>query len=300
MPQGLARDPGLSRRVVAVAALCLVTTAGLLARQALPSAGTSWASRVSEDILYDVVGALDGAAAVASLVFLVVVIKIRRKQRREQAAADPSLAWWTRMVSVLVPLTVVGVPIALLIHELLTRRRHGVARTVLGGLLGGVKHARPVPSSGGWAVAVGMGIAVVALITIAALERRRRARLDRLSGLRISRDAALEAALSAGAAAMDAAASPRAGIIACYAAMEQSLADAGAAPEATDTPDEVLIRAACGGLVRSAAAGELTGLFRQARYGGREMAESDRAAAQNALARLTADLGGNVPAGAGT
>jgi len=98
--------------------------------------------------------------------------------------------------------------------------------------------------------------------------------------------------LAAGHAALTSSTDPRAAIIACYAAMERSLAGAGAAPAAADTPDEVLTRAASGGLIRSAAAGELTGLFRQARYGHRDMAETERVAAQGALTRLQADLGG--------
>jgi hypothetical protein len=96
----------------------------------------------------------------------------------------------------------------------------------------------------------------------------------------------------AGTAALRDETDPRAAIISCYAAMETSLAGAGAAPAVSDTPDEVLARAASGGLIRSAAAGDLTGLFRQARYGHRAMAEGERAAARGALTRLQADLGG--------
>ena len=67
---------------------------------------------------------------------------------------------------------------------------------------------------------------------------------------------------------------------------------AGAAPSAADTPAEVLDRAAAGGLIHSSAADDLTGLFRQARYGGHDIGEPERAAAQGALARLQSDLAG--------
>src|SRR6516164_2663032 len=46
------------------------------------------------------------------------------------------------------------------------------------------------------------------------------------------------------------------------------------------------------GLVRSAWAGTLTGLFRRARYSSHPMTEADRAAAIGALAQVQADLGG--------
>ncbi len=64
-----------------------------------------------------------------------------------------------------------------------------------------------------------------------------------------------------------------AAIIACYAAMERSLAGAGSPPAAADTPAEVLGRASAAGLVRSAAAEVLTGLFRRARYSQHALAE---------------------------
>jgi hypothetical protein len=82
---------------------------------------------------------------------------------------------------------------------------------------------------------------------------------------------------------------PRAAIIGCYAAMERSMTAAGSAPVAADTPAEVLARAVSGGLARSAAAGTLTGLFREARYSDHHLQEADRAAALEALARLRDD-----------
>jgi hypothetical protein len=141
-----------------------------------------------------------------------------------------------------------------------------------------------------------MAFTAAALIIAALWVRRQRRGRDtadyRPAGPESESRASLQDALSAGTAALRDEADPRAAIIACYAAMEGSLAGAGAVPAASDTPDEVLARAASGGLIRSAAAGELTGLFRQARYGHRDIAEGERAAAQGALTRLRADLGG--------
>jgi hypothetical protein len=85
----------------------------------------------------------------------------------------------------------------------------------------------------------------------------------------------------------------RAAIIACYVAMEGSLAAAGADHEAADTPDEFLARAAAAGLVRGAAAGELTRLFYEARFSAHELTTAQRDAAQGALDQLAADLRGS-------
>ena len=58
----------------------------------------------------------------------------------------------------------------------------------------------------------------------------------------------------------------RAAIIACYLAMETSLAERGAARGVADTPGELLTRATESGLVRGTAAGRLTALFYEARF----------------------------------
>ena len=104
--------------------------------------------------------------------------------------------------------------------------------------------------------------------------------------------------MSAGAAALHGHDDPRAAIIACYAAMEQSLSGAGSPPAVADTPAEVLDRAAASGLVRSAAADVLTRLFRRARYSDHVMVAGDRAAALSALSGLKADLGESGALGA--
>src|SRR5262249_5647940 len=101
----------------------------------------------------------------------------------------------------------------------------------------------------------------------------------------------LAEALAAGAQALREDPAPRTAIIACYAAMERSLADAGSPADAADTPAEVLARATAGGLVRSSCAATLTGLFRRARYSRHPMTEDDRATAIEALAQVRADRG---------
>lgn len=103
----------------------------------------------------------------------------------------------------------------------------------------------------------------------------------------------LRDAVSSGRRALAGLDDARAAIIACYVAMERSLAAAGADHEAADTPDEFLARAAAAGLVRGAAAGELTRLFYEARFSAHELTTAQRDAAQGALEQLAADLQGS-------
>jgi Domain of unknown function (DUF4129) len=87
----------------------------------------------------------------------------------------------------------------------------------------------------------------------------------------------------------------RGAIIACYLAMERSLAQAGTAREAAETPDELLARAAGSGLVRGGAAARLTEVFYEARFSTRELMPEHRDAAEQALAELATRLSQRLP-----
>ncbi|MFF8731972.1 DUF4129 domain-containing protein [Streptomyces sp. NPDC015171] len=78
----------------------------------------------------------------------------------------------------------------------------------------------------------------------------------------------------------------RAAVIACYAAMEESLAGSGVARRASDSPQDLLERAVAGGLPTAAAAAVLTALFREARYSTHPMDGSHRDRAAAALAEI--------------
>jgi Domain of unknown function (DUF4129) len=288
MPQGLAQI----RRVAVIAALCAIAAIGLQARAALPATARGVAGGATGQAFADITAAVTGASMVAGLVLLVLVGRYRRKRKRNQSAALP-MPWWARIVSVLLALAVIVGPIVLIVRAWNGRRP---VRHVLTPPLGQPGGALSSNTSSGWALFAGMAFTAAALIIAALWVRRQRRGHDtadyRPTEPQSEGKPSLQDALSAGTAALRDEADPRAAIIACYAAMEGSLAGAGAVPAASDTPDEVLARAASGGLIRSAAAGELTGLFRQARYGHRDIAEGERAAAQGALTRLRADLGG--------
>lgn len=84
---------------------------------------------------------------------------------------------------------------------------------------------------------------------------------------------------------------PREAIIACYAAMEQALAGApDAAPQASDTPSEVLARAVGNHALSPASASELVALFTEARFSTHVMTEQARQAAERALRSVLDEL----------
>jgi hypothetical protein len=82
----------------------------------------------------------------------------------------------------------------------------------------------------------------------------------------------------------------RAAIIACYVAMEESLARAGTARASAETPDELLARAARTLLVSAGAASRLTSLFYEARFSSHPLYAAQRDAAERALAELASEL----------
>jgi uncharacterized protein DUF4129 len=83
---------------------------------------------------------------------------------------------------------------------------------------------------------------------------------------------------------------PRAAVIACYAAMEASLAGSGVARRASDSPQDLLERASTGGLLDGPHAEDLTRLFREARYSTHPMDAGHRDRAAAALDAIAAQL----------
>jgi hypothetical protein len=102
-------------------------------------------------------------------------------------------------------------------------------------------------------------------------------------------DEALADALDAGRCALDGD-DARDAIIACYAAMEVSLSNAGAARRLADSPADLLQRAVRHDLLREGPSSDLTALFREARYSTHPMGADHLAAAHRALDAVTADL----------
>lgn len=156
------------------------------------------------------------------------------------------------------------------------------------------------------AIGYGLLIAMLVAATVASLWWSRRSR--RPAAPLVVEDAAsgeLREALESGRSALAAVDDARAAIIACYVAMERSLADQGTARGVAETPDELLARAVRAGLLRGAAAGRLTSLCYEARFSTHPVTAGQRAAAVAALDELAGELafpaaGGLASQGAGT
>jgi hypothetical protein len=110
----------------------------------------------------------------------------------------------------------------------------------------------------------------------------------------------LREAVESGRSALRTVDDARAAIIACYVAMETSLADRGAARAVADTPDELLARATKSGVVHGTAAARLTALFYEARFSSHPLERGQRDAAERALDELAAALSEPSGAGAGS
>ncbi len=111
----------------------------------------------------------------------------------------------------------------------------------------------------------------------------------------------LREAVESGRSALRTVDDARAAIIACYLAMERSLAERGTARGLADTPDELLARARDRGVVRGSAAPRLTALFYEARFSSHPLDQRQRDAAERALDELAAGLAetGTAPAASG-
>ena len=100
----------------------------------------------------------------------------------------------------------------------------------------------------------------------------------------------LRRAVESGRAALHEVDEARAAIIACYLAMERSLATAGTARTAAETPDELLARVTGNGLLRGRAGAQLTALFYEARFSTHPLPERAKASATAALNEISAQL----------
>jgi Domain of unknown function (DUF4129) len=163
---------------------------------------------------------------------------------------------------------------------------------------------QPPKAGAGWALHIPWGpilygLLVVALLAAVAISIWWSSRLRRPAAPLVIEDVGAEElreAVESGRAALAEISDARAAIIACYVAMERSLADRGTSRTVADTPDELLARAVAAGTVRGPAAGRLTALFYEARFSTHPVAAAQRAAASAALDELAAELAAAQPA----
>ena len=165
---------------------------------------------------------------------------------------------------------------------------------------GKLKTPPPLPEhgGGGWTLHIPWGpilygLLVVALVAAVVISIWWSSRLRQAAAPLVIEDPGAEElreAVESGRAALAEISDARAAIIACYVAMERSLADRGTSRTVADTPDELLARAVGAGTVRGPAASRLTALFYEARFSTHPVAAGQRAAASAALDELAAEL----------
>src|SRR6516165_1296126 len=282
MPGKGARGGADMRRAAAALLLVAVAALGLRAGGAFSAAGSPEILGLSGRTVYWIIASAELVMALAGIALLILRMIWARKSGRPLQRQRRSL-WWLLVL----PLAAFG--LSKILQRL--RQQHAVAARArdahaAGAKTGAAGHLRV---GNPWPLLV--LFAVVALGAAALTVHRRRRAVLSLPEPDLEPDAEpLVAALAAGARVLHEDPDPRTAIIGCYAAMERSLADAGTPPRMADTPAEVLGRATASGLVRSAPATALTGLFRRARYSSHPMTEADRAAAIDALEQVRADL----------
>lgn len=246
-----------------------------------------------------------GLGLEAMLAVLMLALAIRR--RRAPQAALPVVRL-RGIIGAALTVGLIGVPVLLLLANL--PKPHGQRRANPPQRAG---HGRlPSLPKRGPALHLPIGAILTALLVIAitaaviacviVLRRRPGAGADAVLDPGDDDEEKLREAVESGRAALRELGEARAAIIACYLAMERSLASAGAAREIAETPDELLSRAVAAGLVRGDAARRLTVLFYEARFSSHPLPASSKTEAQRALSELAASLAAPAaaaPAGSG-
>ncbi|HEX6447212.1 MAG TPA: DUF4129 domain-containing protein [Streptosporangiales bacterium] len=277
-------------RMVLAAVLVLVVAAGVYAR-----AHTSFPFRTAPRLSPTAVTTTFLVVEGLGLVFAVLLLIARRRRRRrpdDDAPWSPANRW----IAAAVNLT--AFVMALLLASWLVRHfRNGSRR---GGLLGGFDSSagsthRPGLPAGAATLWLGwLCVVVFTVLVVVAVSWWQRRRARPAPAPAVAEDEALPdsggAALRAGRRALDTSDDPRTAVIACYEAMERSLADAGLARAPAQTPEELLALARGRDALASVRAAQtLIELFGRARFSTRAVDASDVAVARSALAELVAD-----------
>lgn len=212
----------------------------------------------------------------------------------------------------LLPLAAVAVPILLVVLQV----RASSGPTALPGppVPTVMPQAEPRTPSAGPQVGPEVGVLTVVLLVLLVLAAtaalvlgavalfRLRRRRDRQApallpavAASVSPEDALAEAVASGRRALGGT-DARAAVIACYAAMEGSLAASGLPRHASESPTELLRRALSDERIDAPAARELTALFREARFSTHPMDDGQVRRARTALDAIAARLADTEPA----
>ncbi|MFC9056989.1 DUF4129 domain-containing protein [Streptomyces sp. NPDC057074] len=238
-----------------------------------------------------------------------VMLVVERLRPRVAAGRDPLTPGEERLRRAAVPLLLVGPAVigvlALVMHRFNQRSTSpnppvdmpspvspppGLGRA---DSEGGSGHGYSLPPY----VWLGLLAAVVVVVVVLVVRRLRRRGLtvpalpERAGAPAEDEDARLLlSAVHSGRRALADTADARTAVIACYAAMEDALIASGVRRHASDSPADLLTRAADAGLAPGPAAPRLTTLFREARYSSHPMGPPHREAAADALEEIASLL----------
>jgi hypothetical protein len=285
-PVGTDGAPGrVAARAVVVAGLLAVAALALEARR-----GLDWADLLGVPSVAWAQVLLVGLAAVALLLLLRRLLRIWRTIRPKRRGGEPPVdgipmpwPWW--VVSAVVVVGAVSGAYFLLRYLLdQVPTESGPASETDSGSAAPVEAGDVLPLLLGLLVLVALAALVVRVLSPA------EAAADEEEDAAEETGAALAEALDAAGLALERHDDARAAVIAAYREMARVLRREAGHP--SDTATELLDRAVAAGLVSRAAAHELTELFRLARFSRHPMPAGARAAAESALARVSAELAG--------
>ena len=284
-------------RLAAAVLLLVLAAAGARAREVTRLSARGLLG-VSGGLVSTASGVVLVAAAALVLAGLVAVLARRARRRDDDLVpiSERPGTWWQRALALLAALALAGLVIAAVLAAVRAGRAGQHAGQPAAPALPALPHLPgSTPPPGGVSAIAFLVAAAAGLIAVAAVcrwLRRPRQAAAELTGPPQGAPSSLAAAVAAGSSALAAGATARDAIISCYAAMEHSLAAAGAPRRAADTPEELLRRAVGAGVLRTPAAGRLTTLFREARFSPHPLGPAQRDAAQTALDEIARDLAG--------
>ena len=275
-------------RVLPLALLIILGLAGLRGTVATPR----WDGPLHRD------GVAVGIALEVVLVTLLLITLGRRRSGRQEAVPRKLRGMLAFVLGAGAAAVAVAVLVSLRLH-LFT----AVPKKQRGPTIPTASPARPLlrpGSGGGTTFHIPLAVLLYTLLVVVLLTgvvlsiwwaRRLRPAIGSREGAFSAHDPEdLREAVESGRSALRSVDDARAAIIACYVAMENSLAERGTARAIADTPDELLARARSSGIVRGTAAARLTSLFYEARFSSHPLDHRQREGAERALDELAAAL----------